>query len=128
MLLQYRWLYSLCCAYYSGDLFIPYLEAYISHSLSSILPTHPDNHQFVLCIYRSDSVLCLLVYSIVFFYIPHMSEYGICLLRPVLLRVLWQMLLCVFILFGCTINYQKLVWINEVICKSESLEDKHEVS
>lgn len=39
MLLQYYCLYSLCCIFYSFDLFIAQLEAYTSYSPSPILPT-----------------------------------------------------------------------------------------
>ena len=60
ILLQYHWLYSLCCAFYSCDLFIPKLRPVFLSSLHSFGPAPPHsllfgNHQVVLWIYRSDS-------------------------------------------------------------------------
>ena len=51
--------YFLCCTLYSCDLFIPELEACISHSPSPFCPSiyllPSRNHHFVLCIYGSVS-------------------------------------------------------------------------
>ena len=55
----------------TGSLYLLLPFTYFAHS------PHSGNHQFVLCIYRSDSVFCLLIHFFFFLFHIWVKSYGI---------------------------------------------------
>ena len=59
-LLQYHWLYSLCCPFYPRDLFISQLETCISSLFHPFCPFPPPLWQPLVCFLYSQVCFCFL--------------------------------------------------------------------
>ena len=81
-LLWYHWLYSLCCAFYSHDLLIPFLETCVSYfplPMLLIPLTFPHgNHQF-FSVFTGLILLFVCLFICFFRFHKWVKSYDICL-------------------------------------------------